>query len=350
MTLSRQKFKDIDLSDPFFDSLKKDYEEFPTWFAKKAEDHAYVFYGDDDKSIEGFLYLKREDGPLTDVTPALPAAIRIKVGTMKINPHGTRLGERFLKKIFDHAITEGAKEVYVTVFEKHSALVALFERYGFVKASTKTTKNGTELVLVKEMLVDKGSTLERYPLVKLGTQAIYLLSIKPIWHTRLLPDSILKSEDASIVMDVSHTNSIHKVYLAGMRGMGRIQVGDVILIYRTTDNLGPARYRSVATSVAVVEESRHISTFPDINAFIRYCQPYSVFELDELKSLWETQDYPHVLRFTYNFALPKRITRGKMIDAMGFDPNEYWGLMRLSKKQLRDVLFAAGLDENLVID
>lgn len=33
MLLERRKFKDIDLDDPFFDSLKAEYEEFPIWFA-----------------------------------------------------------------------------------------------------------------------------------------------------------------------------------------------------------------------------------------------------------------------------------------------------------------------------
>ena len=208
MTLSRLLFSQVDLRDPFFDSLKSDYQEFPAWFSKKANDYAYVFRADSGQ-IDGFLYVKVENGPLTDVMPPLPPARRLKVGTLKINPHGTRLGERFIKKVIDHALTEGVDHAYVTVFEKHAALVSLLERYGFRRTATKTTPNGTELVLVKPMHVQDGNPLERYPTVKLGHNAAYLLSLYPVWHTRLLPDSILKSEDASIVTDISHTNSIH---------------------------------------------------------------------------------------------------------------------------------------------
>ena len=37
------RFSEINLSDPFFDSLKQDYEEFPSWFLRKANERAYVF-------------------------------------------------------------------------------------------------------------------------------------------------------------------------------------------------------------------------------------------------------------------------------------------------------------------
>lgn len=349
MNLTCKKFSDIDLSDQFFDSLKQDYAEFEQWFAKKAADSAYVFYGDAG-AIDGFLYLKLENDAVEDVQPPLPPARRVKVGTLKINPHGTRLGERFLKKIFDHAITQAASEIYVTVFNKHEALVALFQRYGFHERATKTTANGTELVLVKTMADVSGGVLDRYPLVKIGNNSIYLLSLYPQWHTRLLPDSILKNESASIVQDVSHTNSIHKVYLAKMHGMENLRPGDVILIYRTSDGAGPAHYRSVTTSVCVIEEYRSIHSFPSKAEFIAYCSPYSVFEQNELDQFWEKQRYPHVIRFTYNFALPKRITRGEMIEEMGFDSNGYWGFMGLRKDQFRSVINAGGLDESLVID
>lgn len=349
MHLTYKKFGEIDLSDSFFDSLKSDYGEFEHWFTRKADDFAYVFSGDAGE-IDGFLYLKMENGAVDDVEPPLPPACRVKVGTLKINPHGTRLGERFLKKIFDHAVTRAAKEIYVTVFEKHAALVSLFQRYGFEQRASKTTLNGTELVLVKVMGNVDGGVLERYPLVAAGGNSMYLLSLYPQWHTRLLPDSILNNEDASIVQDVSHTNSIHKVYLASMRGMENLRQGDVILIYRTSDGTGPAHYRSVATSVCVIEEYRNIRSFSSRDEFMAYCAPYSVFSAAELNDFWDRKRYPHVVRFTYNFALPKRVTRGKMIENLGFDAGSYWGFMPLTFDQFKAAISAGELDEGLVVN
>lgn len=348
MNLLYQKFSEINLTDPFFDSLKLDYAEFPAWFARKSEERAYVFR-DEPGNIAGFLYLKSETEGVDDVTPKLPPGRRIKVGTMKINPHGTRLGERFVKKIFDHALENGIPEIYVTVFEKHEGLIRLYQKYGFFQAGTKTTANGTELVFVKRVLSDGDTILHRYPVVQVGGQAIYLLSIQPQWHTRLLPDSILRTEDSSIVQDVSHTNSIHKVYLAAMRGMENLKVGDVLLIYRTSDGQGPAEHRSVVTSVCVVEEYKNISGFSDSDAFLRYCEPYSVFEHDELSTMWRTKKYPHIVRFTYNFALPKRITRHHLITNHGLDRNAYAGFTQLSANQLASILAASQTNENLTL-
>ncbi|UVL46077.1 hypothetical protein LOY57_25990 [Pseudomonas moraviensis] len=92
-------FSEVDLTDTFFDSLKLDYEGFETWFDKKrvSGELAYVFYNSKNK-IDGFLYLKSEVDIDESINPPLPVASTLKVGTLKINAHGTKLGERFIKK------------------------------------------------------------------------------------------------------------------------------------------------------------------------------------------------------------------------------------------------------------
>lgn len=351
MGLELRAFKDIDLNDRFFDSLKSDYKEFPDWFAKKAHsgEQAYVFYGDAGV-LDGFLYLKIEEGPLLDVSPPLPPRPRVKVGTMKINPHGTRLGERFIKKIFDHALSKKVEEIYVTVFDHHSKLISMFAEYGFHVQASKTTANGIEQVLVREVHAPYRDVATSYPLAKISGQRVFQVAIEPKWHTKLFPDSILRNESASIVEDVSHTNSIHKVYLAGMHGMEQLKRGDVILIYRKSDGQGPARYRSVATSVCVMEEYLPLGSFPDKASFLAYCRPYSVFTEAELDYLWKTKKYHHVVRFTYNFALKKRVTRGDMIDLAGVSESEYAGFLELTHDQFNKILQLGEADESLVIN
>jgi L-amino acid N-acyltransferase YncA len=348
MLLERKYFKDVDLADPFFDSLKASYSEFSDWFARKAQDSAYVFTNEHG-AIDGFLYVKVEDGVVPDVNPVLPAARRLKIGTLKINAHGTKLGERFIKKIFDHATYEGVHEIYVTVFDEHAPLIALLERYGFVRRASKTSANGIESVLVKRLHDHHDNIVARYPIVNLSGQRAYLLSLRPEWHTRLLPDSILKTEAADIVQDISHTNSIHKVYLTAMRGVDALQLGDVLLIYRTSDGQGAAHHRSVATSICVVEEFRSIHSFGSREAFLGYCRPYSVFTEDELGRFWTSKRYPHVVRFTYNIALKKRITRGAMIEDAGLDASAYWGFLPLSHAQFLTIIQRGGVHESLVV-
>ncbi len=346
--LTYERFADIDLDDPFFESLKSDYQEFASWFGKKGQERAHTSRGEDGE-LDGFLYIKEENEVLNDLTPPLPTAHRMKIGTFKINPRGTRLGERFLKKTFDYAIEAKCEQIYVTVFPRYDALIQLFQRYGFLKVAEKTTENGTEIVLLRELFRPSGDVVKDYPLIPIRENRHFLLALYPEWHSRLLPDSILKTEDASILEDVSHTNSIHKIYLAAMRGVEGLRRGDTILIYRTKDGAGPAHYRSVATSLCVVEELRHVSHFPSFEEFQSYCAPYSIFTLEELRDLYQRRKYPWVIRFTYNLALRKRVTRQVLIEKVGLDPNAYWGFLPITSEQLRMILGLAGNDENPLI-
>lgn len=304
-----------------------------------------------DGSVQGFLYLKVESGSVYDVTPPLPPGRRLKVGTMKVNPHGTKLGERLIKKIVDHGIRENIEQVYVTVFKEHETLIQLFTRYGFEEIGVKTTSNGVEVVLGRLLHAPYRDRWTSYPLVKLGRNRAYVLSLYPQWHTRLLPDSILHNESNDIVQDVSSANSIHKVYLTKMRGVDTLRPGDIVLIYRTSDRQGSAHYRSVATSIGVVEEYRHIDSFSSKQEFFRYCRPYSVFSESELESFWIRRNYPYVFKFMYNLAFKRKVTRGVMIEECGFPGTEqYWGFFEISHDQLKAVARKGEADESFIID
>lgn len=347
--LSVKKFSEIQITDPFFDSLREDYPGFDAWFNSKGSELAYVFYGISG-ALEGFLYLKQEVGPVSDVLPPFPAAKRIKIGTFKVLPHGTRLGERFLKKALDHAIALDVKGLYVTVFPKHTRLVEIFKKYGFKKVAEKKGNTTTEDVLARPLWSTTGDLLHDYPRMhRLGARK-FILSIYPEWHTRLLPDSKLRNEPPDIVEDVSHTNSIHKVYLTSMKGTSDLQRGDLLAIYRTGDGAGPAHYRSVVSSACAVEEVRDISSFATVDELLAYCAPYSVFTDAELREFWRSRKYRTFIRFTYNAALKKRLTRGELIDQGIIDGSAYAGFMELTNEQFEKILELGGVDARLVVD
>lgn len=233
----------------------------------------------------------------------------------------------------------------------------MFERYGFWREAEKVTANGTELVLTRRFNFKYDgveNTNKNYPLVNFRGDTtyqpqIYLLSIYPEWHTRLLPDSILRNEDTSIVQDVSPTNSIHKVYLTAMSGIDHLKRGDILFIYRTGDNAGPAYYRALVSSVCVVEEYRHIDSFGSYHEFERYCAPYSVFSQEELQRFWQVRKYPHILRFSYNIALPKRIIRKDLLEQVGLSEGAYFGFMPLTHQQAYHILRLGQVNESFVI-
>lgn len=208
------KFRDVNLNDSFFDSLKADYVGFEDWFIRKGDEDAYIFT--ENGNIHGFLYLKIEEEELTDITPNLPPGRRVKIGTFKIDAHGTKLGERFLKKSIDFAVSVGAISAYATCFDKHESLIRLFEEFGFERIGEKSSPSGIESVYAKSLVKKSGNLRQTYPLIKLSGSRKYLLSIRPDWHSQLFPDSILNNESYDILSDVSHTNSIMKSYVCFM--------------------------------------------------------------------------------------------------------------------------------------
>lgn len=350
--LVNQKFKDINLNDPFFDSLKQDYKEFTDWFNKKASqsESAFVFYLD--TQIDGFMYLKIEEEELKDITPNKPCKRRLKVGTLKINAHGTKLGERFIKKALDYLVHCNLDEIYLTVFDHHEGLIRLIEKYGFLKEASKNTINGCEGVYFKR-LTNKGNydIYKSYPVINTVANRKHLLAIYPQYHSKLLPDSILKTEEEKeIIKDISHTNSIHKIYLCKMKHIESVNRGDILCIYRTTPEAGRANYLSVITSLCIIEEYKHINEFTRVEDFLRYALPFSIFTEVELRDFYRTKQYPYIIRFTYNVALPKRIIRKDLIEKVGFSASSYWGSFEIRNDEFLKICKLGEINENLIIN
>lgn len=343
--LELRKFNELDLNDPFFDSLKYDYKEFEEWFKRKSSNEAYVFY--ENGFINGFLYLKIEEGPITDVEPNILGKKILKIGTFKINPHGTKLGERFIKKALDFAIVNKVERCYLTIFERHTALIELLCKYGFFQYGVKNSHNGQELVLVKDLKKIQNDILLDYPLILARNVNKYLLAIYPEYHSKMFPDSILNNESFDILTDVSHTNSIHKIYVCKMP-VYQLNRGDIIVIYRTGDGIGPAEYRAVVTSICIVEEVKKKSDFRDFEEFYNYANSYSIFDRQDLMD-WYSQKVCYTIKMTYNAALTKRIIRKRLADEIGLDRGKRWSFIEITDQQFKKIAEMGEVNEGIII-
>lgn len=353
MDLEIKRFSELDIQDPFFDSLRASYPEFNAWFNRKAEagENAYVFF-DEMGWIIDFLYLKIEEEEVSDVVPALPAKRRLKVGTFKLVSRGTRRGERFMKKIMDRAVAENVDEIYVTIFptEELQYLIHSFERFGFEHIANKPHNGGlSEYVLVKDMHSVKNDIIKDYPFVKRNGVSKHLLSIIPDFHTKLFPDSILTNESYNLVQDISSTNSIYKIYICWMDGVEQLKKGDLLLIYRTSDNKGPAAYRSVATSICTVDEIRTFHDFKDCDAFVNYAKPYSIFDTNDLTRWYRTRSNFVVIRMLYNVAFTRKVIRKTLLEQVGIPAEAYWGFCPLTDQQFEQIIKIGQADERYFI-
>lgn len=354
MDLQNQKFSEIDLQQSFFDSLRASYPEFNEWYEKKSKAGATAYTYYINGQLKDFLYLKIENEEMTDVTPPLPKKKRLKVGTFIVeneSRHTTR-GERFMKKIMDMAIAEDVDEIYVTIFPTESLkkLIKIFEMFGFKYVADKPhAGNISEYVLVKDMRTLTDDIHFDYPFVKEEGHK-YVLSIMPEYHTKLFPDSILKNEvKYDIIKDVSETNSIFKIYICWMQDTKMLVPGDKVVIYRTSDNKGPAAFRSVCTSVCTVCEIKVYEDFDNEEAFIKYTNRYSVFSEEDLRKWYRNKKHFIVIKMLYNIAFNKKVINKDMKEKVGLNPN-YWGFFSLTDDQYNKLLELGEINERYIVD
>lgn len=356
LAVKQEFFGNINLADNFFDSLKEDYPEFQKWFNKKAEEKAYITYSKG--KILSFLYLKIEnkDENYSDIIPHFLPKKRLKIGTFKVVSNGVRLGERFLKIIFDNAISNHVDEIYVTIFDKsdeQKRLIRLLEEWGFIKFGTKGFYG--ELVYVKDFSKNFDATdpKKSYPFIPTNTN-IFLIPIYPEYHTELLPDSFLKTESPdNFIENEPHRNAISKIYIS--RSIQRnVKCGDILIFYRTAPKDKPAYYNSVLTTIGIVEEK--IDNIKDENEFIIRARKRSIFTDKYLKEFWNNNpNYrPFLIRFlaVYSFSLGSRLNRKNLLDMqiLSGEENELRGLKQITKEQFCQILRKSECDESIIID
>lgn len=312
LSVKKTRFGDVNVKDSFFDTFRELYKDFEGWFAKKCDEEAYICRNEKTE-ILGFLYLKTEDEQenYSDITPVFEPKRRLKIGTFKVESTGFRLGERFIKIIFDNAIERSLDEIYVTMFLDRPELKALYDlllAWGFYYYGTKNTFGKIEHVLVKKIgnYDCSKSVINNFPtLYSKGDK--YILPIFPEYHTNLFPDSILYHEKGiDLVENIAHRYAIQKAYITWAEC--HVKPGDILLFYRTGET-SPKKYSSVLTTVGVVVDT--VKNFENEDEFLKYCQNRTVFSTNDLKSFWRNHRYNlSVLKFVYVKSFKKRLTLG----------------------------------------
>ncbi len=246
--------------------------------------------------------------------------------------NGFKLGERFLKIVFDNALQYGIDEIYATAFRRttdQDRLIRLVTDWGFVHWGTKGAPDANaEQVYVRDFRpnVDLADPRRTFPYVS-GKASRFIVPIYPAYHTELLPDSILNNESpASFVENRPNRNALSKVYIS--RSIERrLAPGDIIIFYRTASGTGAAWYTSVASTIGVVQDV--VTGIKDLTTFQQTCRKRSVFSDEDLANHWNytPSNRPFVVNFLFVYSLPRRpnlkeLTESKVLSQAprGFEP------------------------------
>lgn len=343
LDIFRVKFGELDINDSFFDSLKKDYTGFVDWFTKKKDE--YVFCYKEQDKILGLLFLKNENSETedySDIKPKMKQNRKLKISTFKVDVAGKKIGERFMKIVFDQAIFSMVDEIYVTIYnndERKENLIRYFEKFGFKFWG----KKGNELVYVRDMKkrFDSNSPLKSYPYIKRDNDS-FVIPIKPKYHTFLLPDSILQREEyESKHMPVEY--AVNKYYVTNSGWLEKPKVGDNIIFYRSSQEGAIAKYSSVLTTIGIVT---NIIVPKDVTELIKIVSNKTAYSEEELIKSFNKNTY--VIEFAYITTLKRKLIYNECHEK-GILDSFPRGVLKIDNIQFRKILELGKVDTNLII-
>jgi len=296
------KFSEVNLDDPFFDSLKADYEEFPGWFKKKGDagENALVFY--DEYGVGAFVYLKRENEAIELIDKTLPAIPRVKIGTLRLAERfrGMRLGEGALGVSLWKWRDDKVEDIYVTVFEKHSELISLFERFGF--ACVGKNSRGESIYLKSRKKIDYSDPYKSFPFIRANFNKAGLIPIFEKFHDRLFPYSELKIRKREMEEETAG-NGVTKVYIGTPYTAMHYEINEPVGIYRIYEGDTGKTYKSAVTSYCTITKMDVIKNNGkatiSLADFISSAGNKTVFTPDELAAIY-AQNNVVMLELVYN--------------------------------------------------
>lgn len=327
----------LNINDPIFDKLKRDYEEFEGWFkSKQSEKRNCLVYNKPDKSHGALLIYKKEEETIHLDNKILPIKNRIKIATMIVTSEGYKIGEFLLKWIIDYALKNNMDEIYLTHFEEEEdSLIYLIKEYGF-QLEGKNSRG--EVVYVKsinrsqitqniENEIHQNSPLKidkkYYPYFYDGLEVKkFIVPIKEKYHEKLF---LSNPEQSALFGHITiSNNTIKKAYLSKARI--NVKEGDVLLFYETP--------KKGISQIGIVESSNKDLNIENINKTVGKRSVYSQNELKNFEGKNLVILFIHTKEFdkiSYETLKKEGIIKGAPQSIQSLEHEKYLKLKKMIK-------------------
>lgn len=289
----------INPNQPFFDSLRADYKDFPEWWAKVVQQRRTCLVIGGGTDIRGLAVLDRQEPEVPGLSETCVKICTFKIGEAN---QGKKLGETLLEAVIGHIRGLGVDTCFIEASPDKEGLIVMLKEFGFFDCGEKPGNRG-QIILGKilEPRFDREPPehpLEynrRYGPGRRLVQRAFIVPILPVFHSMLFPGS----EAQLSFFDSTYGNAIRKVYICHS-GMKTLQPGDTLFFLRT--HKGRAVH-----AVGVVEDTLRTSDLSEVLSFAGARTVYSVEELQRMcaKELL-------AVKFRLDQVLEKPVTREEL--------------------------------------
>lgn len=342
-------FRDCNIDDPFFDTLKEDYPGFESWFKRKSDagEKGYVSKNNLGK-IRAFLYLKENE---CESVGSLPAINRMKIGTLKVDSEyeGQRLGEGAVGLALWKWQASPNNQVYVTVFPKHEDTIGILMKYGF---KHETEKDNGEYVFIKDKrdLQYDIYGFSSFPYLNPDFRGGKYIPIEAVYHDQMFPYStLMHTNQESDYTSVS--NGIVKSYIATPNGTILYRPGDIALIYRISPD-PPKSLKSVVTSFCTISTVTWVRNDYEIKIsyeeFVKKIGNKTVYTNEKLKEVYNKRNVLIIELINNGYLGAGNNVNYNWLKSMGlFEDHPYE--VKLTHDDVLKILKEGGKNENDII-
>lgn len=228
--------REINIEEPFFDSLREDYPEFTEWFNSKVkpDQSRSALLIRSEESIAAIAIMKKENG-----VEYGPNGNTLKICTFKVMPQfgQQRIGELLLKSILKYCHSKKFEYTYLSTFEKQGALISFLGNFGFMETARKNDRG--ELIFYKKLIPSLNEIREMSSWefnLKFGPYTYnckdansFVIPIQPDYHDTLFPEL---ATQMTLFSDKACGNSMRKSYICHATTK-QVNIGDMLYFYRS---------------------------------------------------------------------------------------------------------------------
>lgn len=335
------KFGTLDINDAFFNSFKEEYDPYyHIWFKKKAADDVYIAQ-DEMGRLRGLLKLKVEnyDEDYGDIVPLLKPKKRLKISSFKADYTGQKLGERFMRIVFETALREHVEEIYITLYptsRQRKRLVGMISQWGFFYYGVK---DGSERVYVRSFekrMKDDAKACYPFHSTRNG---VFIIPIYYGYAMLLLPPFMNNN------YEIDNSKQAIKKVLILHEMHQHLQKGAVLVFMQKKHQ----EVKSELVAIGVVENV--YCSFCKEEDFINRCRKRSVLSKDLLHQFWHRADEnPVVVEFLYmyHFDIPIQVNPIELCNSRNMIRNQC--PVEISRNSFFELFAHSTYEKNLVVD